>query len=138
MTETYSSPLRRQAFALAADLFGKGEAADALRDRMGGSLKGRNDTEWRVVIARLREDQSRREAPGCGFTQWQRIQHLRRQLAWSDEHLRNFIKLITKVEHERFLDAPGARAVLAGLQKIHARRSRTPAAAGSAPGPVPT
>jgi hypothetical protein len=118
-----TTPLRNQAFALAVAAVGKDGAADLLRDRAGGSLKTLTEHQWRRIIAQLREDQSRREAPGCGFTQWQRIQYLRRQLGWTDEHLRNFLKMIAKVDHERFLDAPGARAVLAGLQKIKARRA---------------
>jgi hypothetical protein len=117
------TPLRNQAFALAVAAIGPAGAADLLRDRAGGSLKHLSEQQWRRIIVQLREDQSRREAPGCGATQWQRIQYLRRRLGWNDEHLLNYMMKIAKVDHPRFLDAAGARAMLAGLQKLSRRQA---------------
>jgi hypothetical protein len=50
--------------------------------------------------------------PGCSAAQWRQIKWLHRKSRWND---RNYIKHVTKLEHERFLDVASSRQVIAGL-----------------------
>jgi hypothetical protein len=112
-----------------------------------GSLVGKSscldmdETELRVVLAhmielkrrcaidetpepagRARDSGKRSQAdeypPGCSRPQWRKVCWLQRQLHWNDKNLRGYIKHVTGLEHERFLDVPRARAVISGLVKV--------------------
>lgn len=56
--------------------------------------------------------------PGCSRPQWRKIRWLQRELRWNEQNLRGYIKHVTGLGHERFLDVPTARAVISGLVKV--------------------
>lgn len=62
--------------------------------------------------------------PGCSPEQWRKIKWLQRKLRWNDQNLRGYIKRVTKMEHERFLDVPSARRVITGLVRVMEHEER--------------
>jgi hypothetical protein len=62
--------------------------------------------------------------PGCSRGQWRKIKWLQRKLRWNDQNLRGYIKHVTKLEHENFLDVASARAVIAGLVQVEKSGSK--------------
>ncbi|MGD9504547.1 MAG: phage protein GemA/Gp16 family protein [Syntrophobacteraceae bacterium] len=62
--------------------------------------------------------------PGCTPEQWRKMRWLQRQLRWNDKNLRGYMKHVAGVEHERFLDVPMAREIIAGMVKVRAFEER--------------
>lgn len=111
-----------------------------------GSCLDMNDAELGVVLAHMidlkrrcgldgaskspERDSSSGKAqddeypPGCSRPQWRKIRWLQRRLHWNEQNLRGYIKHVTGLEHERFLDVPRARAVIAGLVKVLAHEEK--------------
>lgn len=75
-----------------------------------------------MTAGRARDSGKRSQAdeypPGCSRPQWRKVRWLQRELHWNDKNLRGYIKHVTGLEHERFLDVPRARAVISGLVKV--------------------
>lgn len=117
--------LRRQAFALAGQVAGRGEAAAQLLHDLAGqeSLSGLGATEWRTLIARLEDSVIGPVPPGCTRKQWTFILGLRRKLNMSDTHWRNWLAQQFSVDHERFLRTGQFRGVITALLRMLERQT---------------
>lgn len=115
--------LRRQAFAIAGSLGYRGDDAHAfLREAAQvDSLNALTVAKWVALVKSLRgKTQSADKPTLVSEEQWRKVWALRRKLRLDEKHFRNLLKHITGLEHERFLDVPLCRALIAGLVKIAA------------------
>ena len=61
---------------------------------------------------------------GCSRPQWRKIRWLQKQLQWNDKNLRGYINHVTGLDHEKFLDVPTARRLIAGMVSVKAHAGR--------------
>jgi hypothetical protein len=120
-----ANTLRRRAFALAGKMYRRERAEEVIRDMAGGNLSAVSRQDWERIIRDLLARQTQNEAPGCEPGQWRLIQHKRRQLGMTDEHLENLIKSVLKIDVVEWMDARGARRIITVLNKQLATRKPT-------------
>jgi hypothetical protein len=119
--------LRRQAFAIAESLGYRGDdALEFIRRAAGVNMLGTLDLAgWSMLVKSLRgKTQSADKPTLVSEEQWRKVWALRRKLRLDEKHFRNLLKHITGLEHERFLDVPLCRALIAGLVKISAAEAK--------------
>ncbi len=84
-------------------------------------LRELTDEEIDDTIKMLRKMEAEYKCPKAP-AEWIKIKQLQRKYKITDEHLRNFIKKVTGVSHERFLDFYTARAVISALYKKYSKK----------------
>lgn len=89
------------------NICGTGDAGPPSADRVNGAPSP----------ARAPKDASD-YPPGCTRPQWRKVRHLQRELRWDDQKLREYIRHVTQLDHERFLDVPAARQLIAGMTSV--------------------
>lgn len=121
--------LRARVFALAKTLGLEGdEAVRQLRARAGVvSLKTLGLAGWQKLLASLTHKPSLDaplDLPNASEGQNWKLRILKRELAWTEEHFRAFVRRTAGIDHERFLDVAGARKVIAGMEGILRHRKK--------------
>ena len=101
-------PKEEYVYDIVSMTFGKSRLHELTRGQLNILIK-RFSTEA-AEAARAAE-------PLGGSKQWRYIKWLQKEIGWSNAHLCNYVRMVAKIDHEKFLTSGLAREVISGMKQ---------------------